>query len=660
MTLAAPLALNTTYTLTVTGVAGVNGAALGSGNSGTFIGFSKAAVYMDNFNRDGQAILDTDMPAADWPSGGAALDNGNWFALSTTTRLYGGASFFSCDASTLTKQAQIMYDSALALNEVYYRLYFNAPPAFFNIPDAKYQTIANIDNVTYSRNVNAYLYMNGGVPSLYMELYNSANAWVGSPSIPVTPGRWNSLEVYISTPANPAAVKAWLNGNRIWSVSTDFSDAVSWRHAYLGLGWDSPNNFANPYQRGLYFDEAVVSSLTYIGQIEKPNMVYASATDPNTVKVYFDRAVSPNETQWQNTGTYSFYPPLTINSATIEDDFRAVSLNTSLQTNATAYILSVNSSYLADGAANSANFIGLNPGRYLVDDFNRPNNSMLVTASPMGAWDEVWDDSVNSVSVSTAMSFRSKASLKLDDVSATAKYALLMKNVNISSYAYVRMYVYLDENFFTSMGNGQVHSILEMDGSNSACNNANAIPCSLVLYAYKEVPGDYRLAMEFNDTNDAWPGDYSTPISTGVWNSVELLVPSTGTAAVGKLYLNGSLTGQATANISDAGYWKVLYMGLGGSSSNAFTHKMYIDEVIVSTTGYIGPIPDYTSACGLKYYDGAGVVPLACEKPENLNSQLRIYKAPYTYGVVLTDVDDPNASKIRVNTLNGPRAVRKY
>ena len=139
-----------------------------------------------------------------------------------------------------------------------------------------------------------------------------------------------------------------------------------------------------------------------------------------------------------------------------------------------------------------------------------------------------------------------------------------------------------------------------------------------------------------------------------------MLVPSTGTAAVGKLYLNGTLTAQVTANISDAGYWETVNMGLGYGSAVSFQQSAYYDEVVVSTTGYIGPIPDYTSACGLKYYDGQAVVPLACEKPENLNSQLRVYKAPSTYGVVLTDVDDPNASKIRVNTANGARAIRKY
>ncbi len=657
LTLASALALNTTYTLTVNGVGGLNGAVLGTRNKGTFIGFSKPAVFMDNFNRDGQAILDVDIPAAGWPDGGTDLANGNWFALSTTTKLYGNASLFVMDASTLTSAARVMYNAGSPLNEAYHRFYFYAPQRFFDtIINGVKQSMAAIEDTAYNRNIAFYLTKTAGVPAGYIELADTIGSWQTSPQVQITPDKWNSLELYVSTPGASTKAKVWLNGNRIADLTSDFTDAVTWQNFYVGLGAASA---ANKYQRGLYFDEVVDSSITYVGQIEKPYMVYASATAPDTVKVYFDRAVSPNEAQWQNTATYSFYPPLTVNSAAIEDDFRAVSLNTSLQTNATAYILSVNSSYLADGAANSANFIGLNPAQYLVDDFNRPNNSRLVTDSPLGVWDEVWDDGVNKVSVSTGMAFRSKASLKSEDISASYSSAYVTKNVNIPGYAYVRAYVYLDSDFFTAMSNGQVRNIMEMDASNPNCNGGNSSPCSLNIYINKGVSGEQRLGMEFNDTADLWPGNYNTYIATGAWNCIEVLFPSTGAAAVANLYLNGTLSAQVTADISDAGYWDILTMGLGYSPA-ALVQTAYYDEVVVSTTGYIGPIPDYTSACGLKYYDGQAVVPLACEKPENLNSQLRVYKAPSTYGVVLTDLDDPNASKIRVNTVYGPRALRKY
>lgn len=658
LTLASALALNTTYTLTVNGVGGLNGAVLGTQNTGTFIGFSKPAVLTENFNRDGQSILDTDIPAASWPSGGVDLANGNWLALSTTTKLYGNASLFVMDASTLTSAARIMYNAGSPFNEAYHRFYFYAPQRFFDtIIDGVKQSMANIEDTAYNRDIAFYLTKTAGFPVGYIELNDSVGSWLTSPQVPIMPDKWNSLELYVSTPGASTNVKVWLNGNRIADLTSDFTDAVSWQNFYVGLGAATA---ANKYQRGLYFDEVVDSSITYVGQIEKPSMVYASATAPDTVKVYFDRAVSPNEAQWQNTATYSFYPPLTVNSAAIEDDFRAVSLNTSLQTNATAYILSVNSSYLSDGAANSANFIGLNPAQYLVDDFNRPNNSKLVTDSPLGVWDEVWDDTVNRVSVSTGMAFRSKASLKAEDINTSNNMALLRKTVNIPYYAYVRAYVYLEGNFFAAMGLNQSRAIMELAGSNTACYSGNTLPCEITVYVRKDASGNQRLGLEFNDTLDTWPGDFTTYIATGVWNSIEMLVPSTGTAALGKLYLNGTLTAQVTADISDAGYWKTVNMGLGYGSAVSFQQTAYYDEVIISTTGYIGPIPDYTSACGLKYYDGQAVVPVACEKPENLNSQLRVYKAPSTYGVVLTDVDDPNASKIRVNTANGSRAIRKY
>ncbi|MDA8130167.1 MAG: Ig-like domain-containing protein [Elusimicrobia bacterium] len=666
--LASALAHNTTYTLTVNTVSGANGAVLGSNNTADFIGFSEHSVFMDNFNREGQSIVTTDVPGASWTWNDLAP--GNWLALSTATRLYGDSSLFVMDASTMPViesgspggpagiHAGLFYTTPTRLTKAYYRLYFYAPSRFFSAVGNGYdQKITTIDNNGYTKNVAFHLTKVAGAPMGYLE----ANSATYGGNIPITPDRWNCLEIYISTPSASAPLKAWLNGNRIANI-VGAMGTVSWRHFYIGLeGWNDINPLG-PEQRGLYYDEVVVSSLTYIGQIEKPYMVYASATAPNTVKVYYDRAVSPNEPQWQNTATYSFYPPLTVNSAVIEDDFRTVSLNTSLQSNATVYALSVNPSYLQDGMPNSANFIGLSAPKYLVDDFNRPNNSTLVTDSPMGVWDAEWDGGgANSVTVSTSMAFRTKASLKCDDVSATQPDALLVKNVNLPASAYARFYLYLGGNFFTAMSNGQSRVVMEMAGSNQLCNSGNSQPCSVSLYVQKNASGQQRLGLEFNDTADLWPGDYNTYVATGVWNSIEVLVPATGAAVTANLYVNGSLTASVpNANISDAGYWSDFYLGLGWASAASFQQTAYYDEVVVSTSGYIGPLPDYTSACGLKYYDGSAVVQLACEKPENLNSQLRVYKAPSVYGVVLTDIDDPNASKIRVNTVFGPRAIRKY
>jgi len=589
LTLASALALNTTYTLTVNGVGGLNGAVLGTRNTGTFIGFSKPAVLTENFNRDGQAILDTDIPAASWPSGGADLANGNWFSLSTTTLRYGNASLFVMDASTLTSAARIMYNAGSPFNEAYHRFYFYAPQRFFDtIINGVKQSMSAIEDTAYNRDIAFYLTKTAGIPVGYIELNDSVGSWLTSPEVQITPDRWNSLELYVSTPGASTNVKVWLNGNRIANLTSDFTDAVTWQNFYVGLGAATA---ANKYQRGLYFDEVVDSSITYVGQIEKPNMVYASATAPDTVKVYFDRAVSPNEVQWQSPATYSFDPSLTINSATIEDDFRAVSLNTSAQADPAVYALSVNSVYLADGAAASANLLGLNPAYYLVDDFNRPNNSTLPADSPKGVWNGVWDDSVNSVTVSTSLAFLTKASLRAADVDAANSMALVMKNVNISSYAYVRAYVYLDGNFFTAMSNGQARTILQMDGANQFCSSGNSQPCGIVVYANKTAGGEQRLSLEFNDTADLHPGDYSTYISTGVWNSIEILVPSTGTTAAAQLYLNGSLRAQVTGNVSDAGYWSRLYLGLGWASDPAFQQTAYYDEVAVSTTGYVYSYP---------------------------------------------------------------------
>lgn len=62
---------------------------------------------------------------------------------------------------------------------------------------------------------------------------------------------------------------------------------------------------------------------------------------------------------------------------------------------------------------------------------------------------------------------------------------------------------------------------------------------------------------------------------------------------------------------------------------------------------------------GLRVYDGTGIVKIACEPVEVLTSPLRVRKGNTTYGVALVDVSDTYASKIRVKTNSGIKALAR-
>jgi hypothetical protein len=64
--------------------------------------------------------------------------------------------------------------------------------------------------------------------------------------------------------------------------------------------------------------------------------------------------------------------------------------------------------------------------------------------------------------------------------------------------------------------------------------------------------------------------------------------------------------------------------------------------------------------CGLRAYDGSSIVVIACEPEGTLTSSLRIRKGNTTYGIILVDPTDPNASKILINTPAGIKALRRF
>lgn len=70
-------------------------------------------------------------------------------------------------------------------------------------------------------------------------------------------------------------------------------------------------------------------------------------------------------------------------------------------------------------------------------------------------------------------------------------------------------------------------------------------------------------------------------------------------------------------------------------------------------------VPEYVDI-GLRVYDGTAIVSIACEPAGTLTSPLRIAKNGVIYGIVLVDPSDQHASRIRVKTNSGVKALRKY
>lgn len=62
---------------------------------------------------------------------------------------------------------------------------------------------------------------------------------------------------------------------------------------------------------------------------------------------------------------------------------------------------------------------------------------------------------------------------------------------------------------------------------------------------------------------------------------------------------------------------------------------------------------------GLRAFDGTNVIKIACEPAGILTSSLRISKNSTTYAIVLVDPVDPRASKIRIKTGSGIKALEK-
>ncbi|OGR42840.1 MAG: hypothetical protein A2X28_10830 [Elusimicrobia bacterium GWA2_56_46] len=73
-----------------------------------------------------------------------------------------------------------------------------------------------------------------------------------------------------------------------------------------------------------------------------------------------------------------------------------------------------------------------------------------------------------------------------------------------------------------------------------------------------------------------------------------------------------------------------------------------------------GSTETQTWDCGLRFFDGTQNVINACEYPGVMTSRFRIFNKGINFGVILIDPAKPKASRWRIMTPEGIRAVRKY
>ncbi|MBI5149731.1 MAG: hypothetical protein HZA28_03055 [Candidatus Omnitrophica bacterium] len=103
--------------------------------------------------------------------------------------------------------------------------------------------------------------------------------------------------------------------------------------------------------------------------------------------------------------------------------------------------------------------------------------------------------------------------------------------------------------------------------------------------------------------------------------------------------INGS---QLVTNITATTTYIISCTGAGGTTQQSAT-------VTVSGGGGV--------ACGQQIFDGTTAITIPCEDPPV--SQLRVQKNGTTYGIGVVATTDPNASKIRIQTPSGVKALRK-
>ena len=139
-----------------------------------------------------------------------------------------------------------------------------------------------------------------------------------------------------------------------------------------------------------------------------------------------------------------------------------------------------------------------------------------------------------------------------------------------------------------------------------------------------------------------------TPVAGGrIDSGTGISCPATCSAAFASGY-SVTLTATAFATYTFTGW-----SGGGCSGTGTCTVTMSADRAITAnfTLSY--------ASCGLRAYDGSAIITFACEPTGTVTSLLRIFSSGNIYGIMLVDPTDASASKFRIRTSAGIRALMK-
>jgi len=199
-----------------------------------------------------------------------------------------------------------------------------------------------------------------------------------------------------------------------------------------------------------------------------------------------------------------------------------------------------------------------------------------------------------------------------------------------------------DGNFSTSMGNtmGAQHNTSTVISQHTFAKPATINSFQYRITAGGHCGGNYDKSASYNI--------YVQYKAGGVWNYLPGSQFSGGVGDGSVNYDTGNVTYSTPINnVTDV----VVYAyGQGHGEDRASNGSFaYIFEIQAWGTVDIG----------LRVYDGSGVIKIVCEPDGVLTSPLRIHKNGTTYAIVLVDPSDNRASRIRIKTNSGIKALAK-
>lgn len=151
----------------------------------------------------------------------------------------------------------------------------------------------------------------------------------------------------------------------------------------------------------------------------------------------------------------------------------------------------------------------------------------------------------------------------------------------------------------------------------------------------------------FDAFTRCWGGSCGAGISITIYHpsGQSEIIFQNSVAPVGPVTVNG--------NWNDISSVKIDAFAAGLCGVQACNYVVQISEVrLFGNLGYID--------CGLRVFDGSNIIKFACEPVGTLTSPLRIRKDSTTYGIVLVDSSDTKASKVKIQTSSGIKALRIY